>query len=163
MDPNVEFNLMRRLANQATTSSTLPAGAAVESEEAVLSRHRILAAIGMAEAAMSRTYAYVNEALAAMDATLAVLHDEAQAAYNVCDNALFLELRKYATQFAQMMNDLTYRLPGLVAVDFMGGVHPLVAAYTIYNDAKKHRGLEQKNRVDANGRFDPLVVGIAPQ
>jgi prophage DNA circulation protein len=163
VDYDNEFRIMKRLANAATTSSILPAGSAVESEEAVLSRHRVLAAIGMAEAAMSRTYGYVNEALTSMDAVLAVLDDEAQAAYNVCDNALFLELRKYATQFSQMMNDLAYRLPGLVVVDFMGGIHPLVAAYAIYNDAKKHRGLELKNKVDANGRFDPLVIGIAPQ
>jgi prophage DNA circulation protein len=161
-DPDTEFRIMRRLANAATASSTLPTGAAVESEEAVLSRHRILAAIGMADAAMSRTYAYVNQALAAQDAVLGVLTDEAQAAYNACDNALFLEIRNYATQFAQMMNDLAYRLPGLVAVDFSGGVHPLVAAYTIYNDATRHRELEARNMVDANGRFNPLVVGVAP-
>jgi prophage DNA circulation protein len=161
-DAATEFNIMRKLANAATSSSTLPAGAAVESEEAVLSRHRILAAIGMAEAAMSRKYAYVNEALLAMESVLAVLADEAQAAYDSCDNALFLELRNYGTQFAQMMNDLAYRLPGLVAVDFMGGVHPLVAAYTIYKDATRHRELETRNKVDANGRFNPIVIGIAP-
>jgi prophage DNA circulation protein len=161
-DPVTEFNIMKRLANAATTSSTLPAGSATESEEAVLSRHRVLAGIGMAEAAMSRTYAYVDEALSSMDAVLAVFADEAQAAYNACDNALFLEIRNYATQFAEMMNNLAYRLPGLVAVNFMGGVHPLVAAYTIYNDATRHRQLEQRNKVDANGRFNPLVFGIAP-
>jgi len=161
-NPDDIFRIMRRLANAATASSALPAGAAVESEEAVLSRHRVLAAIGMAEAAMSRTYAYVDQALAALDATLAVLSDEAQAAYNACDNALFLEIRSYAVQFTQMMNDLAYRLPGLVLVDFSGGVHPLVAAYTIYNDATRHRELEARNKVDANGRFNPLVVGIAP-
>ena len=139
------------------------AGAAVESEEAVLSRQRILAAIGMAEAAMARKYGYVDEALGAMDQVLVVLTDEARAAYAACDNALFLEIRNYAIQFAKMMNTLAYRLPGLVMVDFMGGVHPLVAAYAIYNDAKRHRDLEQRNIVDANGRFRPLVVGVAPQ
>ncbi|MEY9235406.1 prophage DNA circulation protein [Bradyrhizobium japonicum] len=164
-DPDTEFRIMKRLANAAATtssSSMLPAGAATESEEAVLSRHRVLAAIGMAEAAMARTYAYVDEALASMDAVLAVLSDEARAAYNVCDNALFLELRNYANQFAEMMNNLAYRLPGLVAVDFMGGVHPLVASYVIYNNATRHRDLEQRNRIDANGRFNPLVFGVAP-
>jgi prophage DNA circulation protein len=157
-----EFQIMRRLANQASGSSDLPAGAAVESEEAVLSRHRVLAAIGMAEAAMARIYSYIDEALAAMDAVLAVLDDEAQVAYANCDNALFLELRKYATQFNQMMNDLAYRLPGLVMVDFVGGVHPLVAAYAIYNDATRHRDLEARNIVDANGRMRPPVTGVAP-
>jgi prophage DNA circulation protein len=161
-DPVNEFRVMKRLANAATGSSVLPPGVATESEEAVLSRHRVLAAIGMAEAAMARTYGYIDEALASMDAVLAVLEDEAKAAYEDCDNALFLELRNYAVQFNKMMNDLAYRLPGLIIVDFMGGVHPLVAAYAIYNDAKRHRDLEARNKVDANGRFAPIVVGIAP-
>lgn len=162
VDPAKAFTVMKKLANAATTSSDLPEGIAVESEEAVLSRHRILAATGMAEAAMGKKYAYIDEALQAMDAVLAVLEDEAQVAYKNCDNTLFLELRKYATEFGKMMNDLAYRLPGLVAVNFMGGVHPLVAAYAIYKDAKRHRELEQRNIVDANGRFQPVVVGVAP-
>ncbi|MGY3615659.1 DNA circularization N-terminal domain-containing protein [Bradyrhizobium sp. USDA 10063] len=161
-DPATKFRTMKRLANAASHISTLPAGVAEESEEAVLSRHRVLAAIGMAEAAMAQKYGYVDEALAAMDAVLAVLEDEAQVAYDNCDNPLFLELRKYATEFNKMMNDLAYRLPSLVAVDFMGGVHPLVAAYAIYKDAKRHRELELRNKVDANGRFSPIVVGVAP-
>lgn len=161
-DPRARFTSMRKLANAGTGASVLPPGTAVLSEEAVLSRHRILAAIGMAEAAMAVKYAYLDEALRAMDTVLAVLQDEAKSAYDNCDNGLFLELRKYATEFAQMMNDLAYRLPGLVAVDFMGGVHPLVASYAIYKDAKRHRELEQRNIVDANGRFAPLVVGVAP-
>jgi prophage DNA circulation protein len=162
VDPVTAFNTMRRLANAATSVKRLPSGPATDSVEAVLARHRILAAVGMAEAAMARKYAYVGEALQAMDTVLAVLEDEAQVAYDNCDNALFLEIRNYATQFNKMMNDLAYRLPGLVAVDFSGGVHPLVAAYTIYNDAKRHRELEPRNIIDANGRFGPIVVGIAP-
>ena len=160
--PDNEFRIMRQLANAATSASKLPAGTAAESEQAVLSRHRILAAIGMAEAAMARKYTYVGEALSAMDTTLSVLHDEEKAAYDNCDNPLFLEIRNYSVQFEQMMNDLAYRLPGLVAVDFMGGVHPLVAAYAVYNDATRHRDLEQRNKIDANGRFYSVVVGVAP-
>ena len=34
------------------------------------------------------------------------------------DNALFLELEKYNISFRKMMNDLAYRLPGLVMVNF---------------------------------------------
>ena len=162
-DADKKFKLMKQLANVASKTSTLPAGAAVESEEAVLSRQRVLAAIGMAQAAMARRYGYVDQALAAMDQVLVVLNDEARAAYASCDNPLFLEIRKYATQFSQMMNTLVYRLPGLVVVDFMGGISLLVAAYAIYNDAKRHRDLEQRNLVDADGRFNPLVAGVAPQ
>lgn len=162
-DPDQKFNTFRRLANDAATTSNLPdTGGASESEEAMLSRHRILSAIGMAEAAMGRKYSFVDQALQSKDSVLAVLEDEARAAYDNCDNPLFLEIRKYATEFSKMMHDLAYRLPGLVVVDFSGGVHPLVAAYTIYNDAKRHRDLETRNRIDANGRFGPIVSGIAP-
>jgi prophage DNA circulation protein len=161
-DADKEFRLMKKLANVAGKTSALPEGVAVKSEEAVFSRQRVLAAIGMAQAAMARKYAYTDQALTAMDQVLVVLNDEAHAAYAACDNTLFLELRKYATQFEQMMNDLAYRLPGLIIVDFMGGVHPLVASYAIYKDAKRHRELEQRNILDANGRMKPLVAGIAP-
>jgi hypothetical protein len=161
-DPDVKYKAFRKLANVATVPTTLPSGVARESEEAVLSRHRVLAAIGMAEAAMGRKYGYLSEGLMAMDQVLAVLRDEEKAAYDVCDNALFLELRKYSVEFAKMMNDLSYRLPGLVRVNFSGGVHPLVAAYAIYSDAKRHRELEEHNVIDANGRFGPIVVGVTP-
>ena len=161
-DPKAKFDIFRKLANAATTSSRLPAGYAVESEEAVISRHRILSAINMAEAAMGRKYATIDESLAAMDTVVAVFDDEAKAAYANCDNALFMEIKSYTTQFSKMMHDLSYRLPGMVRVNFSGGVHPLVASYVIYKDAKRHRELEERNIVDANGRFGPLVVGITP-
>lgn len=163
MDSAAKFSTFRRLANVATTgTANLPAGYAVLSEEAVVSRHRIQSAIGMAEAAMGRKYATVDECLTDMNTVLAVLDDEARAAYTECDNKLFIEIKKYAVEFGKMMHDLSYRLPTKIIVNFSGGVHPLVAAYTIYRDSKRHRELEQRNVVDANGRFGSLVSGIAP-
>jgi hypothetical protein len=160
--PDSRFKRFRNLANAATSSNKLPGGVAVETEEAALSRHRILAAIGMAEAAMGKKYNTIHEALATMDLVLVVLDDEAQATYAECDNKLFLEIKKYSVEFSKMMNDLAYRLPGVVRINFSGGVHPLVAAYAIYKNAKRHRELEERNIVDANGRFGPLVVGVSP-
>lgn len=163
VDQETKFRLMRGLANVAAVSSTLPeSGGAAHAEEAAISRHRVLAGIGMAEAAMGRKYSYVDQALQAKDMVLEILNGEAQVAYDNCDNELFLELRKYMIDFSKMMHDLAYRLPGLVIVNFAGGVHPLVAAYVIYNDAKRHRDLELRNRIDANGRFMGPVSGIAP-
>src|SRR5262245_29407463 len=159
---DVKFNAFRRLANVASFSSKLSKDRAARSEEAVLGRQRILAAIGMAEAAMARKYSFLDQSLAAMDIVMAVFDDEAKAAYDDCNNDLFLEIRKYQTEFSKMMHDLAYRLPGLIQVDFAGGVHPLVAAYAIYNDAKRHRDLEPRNIVDANGRIGPVVTGVAP-
>jgi hypothetical protein len=73
-----------------------------------------------------------------------------------------MELKKYAVEFSKMMNDLSYRLPGRVLVNFSGGVHPLVAAYVIYGDAKRHQELEVRNIIDANGRIGPVVSGVSP-
>jgi hypothetical protein len=162
-DPDIRWRTFRTLANQAATSSTLPAsGGAAAVENSLFSRFRILTGVAMSEAAMARTYPHISAALDAMDTTTAVLEDEAKSAYNVCDNGLYLEIQKYIITFQEMMHNLAYRLPGLILVDFQGGVHPLVAAYTIYKDAKRHRDLESKNVIDANGRFARFVRGVAP-
>jgi prophage DNA circulation protein len=163
VDPFEKFNIMRRLANAATSApGNLPAGDAVLSAEAVISRQRLLAAVGMAESAMGRKYVTIDECQTAMKTVMAVFEDEAKAAYAACDNKLYMEITNYSVQFSKMMNDLSYRLPGVIRVNFSGGVHPLVAAYTIYKDAKRHRDLEERNIVDANGRFGPIVYGVSP-
>jgi len=162
VDPDEKFKVFRRLVNSATITPNLPVGYATDSDEAVVSRHRLLSVVGMAEAAMGRKYKTIDECLAAMDAVMTVFEDEAKLAYNECDNQLFLEIKKYATEFNKMMHDLSYRLPNKIVVNFSGGVHPLVASYVIYKDAKRHRELEERNIIDANGRFDMIVSGIAP-
>jgi len=162
-DTETEWRVLRRLTNIAAVESTLPAsGGAAAAENALYSRFRVLTGVALAETAMARKYQNVQSALAAIDTVSAVLEDEARSAYNICDNALYLELQKYIVSFKEMMYNLAYRLPGLITVDFQGGVHPLVAAYVIYNDAKRHRDLEPRNVIDANGRFGRLVRGVSP-
>jgi hypothetical protein len=159
-DAHRKYKLYRLLVNFAAFSS--PEGPAFTSGEAAISRHRLLGAIGMAEAAMARRYRHLDEALETKDTVLAVFKHEEEAAFANCENALYLEIVKYSVEFDKMMYDLAYRLPGLVLVNFAGGVHPLVAGYVIYKDAKRHRELEERNVVDANGRFAPLVAGVVP-
>lgn len=162
-DLETEWRVLRRLTNEAAKESTLPpSGGAAAVENSLYSRFRILTGVALSETAMSRKYPNVQTAITAMDTVSAVLEDEAKSAYNLCDNLLYLELTKYIINFRKMMNDLAYRLPGLITVDFQGGVHPLVAAYVIYNDAKRHRDLEPRNIIDANGRFGRIVRGVAP-
>lgn len=162
-DPDKKWQVLRQLTNVAAKESNLPStGGAAAIENSVYSRFRVLTGVALAETAMARKYPNVQAAIAAMDITSAVLEDEAKSAYNICDNELYLELTKYIVNFKSMMNDLAYRLPGLITVDFQGGVHPLVAAYVIYNDAKRHRDLEPRNIIDANGRFNRFVRGVAP-
>jgi prophage DNA circulation protein len=161
-DPVKKFGMYRKLANTATASAHMPAGPAHDSEQAVLTRQRILSAIGMAEAAMGRKYSNIDEGLAAMETVLAVFDDEARIAYDTCDNSLFMEIKKYATQFEAMMYDLSYRAPAKLLVNFSGGVHPLVAAYAVYKDARRHRELEPRNIIDANGRFGAVISALSP-
>lgn len=161
--PDSRFATFRGLANAAQVSTGWPVtGSATGTDEAIVSHHRIMSVIGMAEAAMGRKYPTIEECLMAREAVMKVLEDEAKVAYADCDNALYLEITKYAVQFSKMMYDLSYRLPGHVIVNFSGSVHPLVAAYAIYNDAKRHRELEERNVISANGQFNMLVVGVAP-
>jgi DNA circularisation protein N-terminus len=160
--PAKRFTLFRTLANTAQITPNMPAGVAEESDEAIVNRFRLLSGVGMAEAAMGRKYKSVDEALHAMDIVAAVFADEAKIAYDECDNKLFIEIRNYSVEFVKMMYDLSYRLPPKLLINFGGGVHPLIAAYAVYNDAKRHRELEERNMVDANGRFGPIVSAISP-
>jgi prophage DNA circulation protein len=161
-DVTYKVRAFKQLANAAATPSTnLPAGVAEDSEEAVLSRTRFLAAIGLASTAMAAPYENVTQVLKAMKDVNVLLQDEAKAAYDICDNVLFLELRTYMINFTKMMYDRAYRLPPLVALDFMGSVYPLKAAYAMYGDAKRHRELERRNVLGtADARFFGVVVGV---
>jgi len=154
-------NAFRRIANAAVGSSDLPVGIATESEEAVLSRTRVVAVIGMAETAMAQTYDHVDAALRALDSLVSIFQDEMKAAYNICDNGLFLALREYSINVSRMMYDRAYRLPSSIAFDFGGSVYPLIAAYVVHSDAKRHREFERRNvLVTADGRFNSVVVAI---
>jgi len=121
VDTETQWRVLRRLANVAARESNLPSEAAVV-ENSLYSRFRVLTGVALAETAMARKYSNVQAALSASNSASAVLEDEARSAYNICDNALYLELQKYIVQFKTMMNDLAYRLPGLITVDFGGGV-----------------------------------------
>jgi len=162
-DPETRWRVLRRLTNKGAVTSTLPVtGGASAIENSLYSRFRILTGVALAETAMSRRYPTVQATKAAMEIVSAVLEDETKAAYTICDNELYLELRKYIVNFERMMNDLAYRLPGLITVNFQGGVHPLVAAYVIYGDAKRHRDIEPRNIIDANGRMNRFVRAVSP-
>ena len=73
-DPEEEWRIFRKLANQAAVTSTLPvSGGAAAVENSLYSRFRVLTGVAMAEAAMARKYPYVQAALSAMEVTSAVL------------------------------------------------------------------------------------------
>lgn len=153
-----KFNALRRIANGAAASSGL-AGVARASQEAVFTLSRTVAGIYLGQAAIDQRFTNVDEALRYLDTAVTVLSGEAQLAYQRCDNELFIELRRYITSLQSQAYARAYTLPGIVRYDFLGGVHPLVAAYHIYGDAKRSRELELGNLIGPSGRFDDAVVG----
>jgi hypothetical protein len=87
-----------------------------------------------------------------------LIEQEMTYARGICDNALFLALSQFRSEAAAALAEFAYNSPGLVTYNFNGGVHPLVAAYSVFGDAKRHRELELLNVVRSSGRFDSNVL-----
>ena len=82
-DPEEEWRVLRRLANQAAVDSKLlVAGGAAAAENALYSRFRVLTGVAMAETAMARKYPTVQAATAAMDTVAAIPEKMKQTVYN---------------------------------------------------------------------------------
>jgi prophage DNA circulation protein len=151
------FTIMRRIANSVAVPVTLT-GAAGRAQNAVIRHTRVLAAMQMAQAAVSIKYATNAEAFDALDRITALLTNEAEIAQGECANELFMELRTYANDTQTNLYNVAYNLPATRSFDFHGSVHPLVAAYSIYNDAKRHRELEDSNILTHVGKIGSDVI-----
>lgn len=152
-----KFNTFRSFANWAAKPITLP-GLAGESEDAVYSHVRIQSAAYMAQGAVEINYARISEAMTHLDSVISILDEEIINARDRCDNELYIELENFKVQVQTMLYRKTYNLPKLVEYNFNSGIHPLVAAYSLYGNSKRHRELELRNIIDANGRIGPYVV-----
>lgn len=152
-----KFSTFKSFANWAAQPVTLP-GAAGDAEDSVYSHIRIQSAAYMAQGTIETDYTRMNDAISNLDAITSILEDEAINARDRCDNELYLEIENFKTEIQSILYRKTYNLPKLLEYNFNGGVHPLVAAYALYGNAKRHRELELRNIVDANGRIGPFVV-----
>ncbi|UPT53294.1 putative tail biosynthetic protein [Synechococcus phage Ssp-JY38] len=155
-----QYQAFRELANWAATPVALP-GAAGESVDAVLSTMRTIAAAYMAEAATEIPPATMTEAFMRLDAITTILEGEEEVAYARCDNPLFLAIREFKVQVQTLLYAQAYNSPRLIEYNFNGAVHPLVAAYAIFGDAKRHRELERSNIIGDQGRFTTAVLGAS--
>lgn len=162
MSDRAKFQAFRDMANWAAQPVALPSYAG-EAQDAVFTDVRLLASAYMAQAMAETQYRTVGEALTQLDAVVSILDDEERAARDRCDNALHLEIVKFRTNLQTFIYNKTYNLPRIEEFNFRGGVHPLVAAYSIYNDAKRHRDLEGRNVIDMTGRFQPVVIAPVQQ
>lgn len=152
-----KFRVFRNIANGAARTSTFQSPAA-DAENAVYSDVRVIAAAYMAEGALEEQNVRTGEVFEQLDVIDALLTQEMQYARAICDNYLYVQLAEFRTQAIAQLFSKAYDSPGLVEYNFSGNVHPLVAAYAIYGDAKQHRELEALNIVSSTGRIGPGVV-----
>ena len=156
-DAKPKYDAMRRIVNFNSKANAT----GTESEDAIYTLARISAGVGMAQGATEVTYARMDQVFTAIDTVDAVLIEESVAARTRCANMLFAELEKFRVEFKKNLYYLAYTLPPLIEFNFYHGVHSLVAAYSIFNDAKRHRELEMGNMMDGTGRIGPVVVAAS--
>ena len=155
-----KFNTFRSLANTAALQSTYAAPAAT-AENAVYSLVRVIAGAFMSEGTLESENVNTGTIFEEYDAVDAVLQGEQDYAYSDCqDNLLYVAINDYRINALAQIANKAYNSPGVVEYDFGGAVHPVVAAYSIYNDAKRHRELEQLNAITSAGRFSSHVFAL---
>jgi hypothetical protein len=152
-----KFRAMRRIANKAAAQSTFMEPAATV-ENAIYSNVRVICAAYMTEGVLESTGQRTSDIFAQLDVIDAILVQEMAYARAICDNALYIALAEFRSSASAKLYDFAYNAPGLVSYNFGGGVHPVVAAYSIFKDAKRHRELEKINNVNSSGRFNPVVL-----
>lgn len=154
-----KFATFRALANRAARTSVFSEPAAGV-ENAVYSHARVCAACYMAEGALEEQNVRTGEVFGQIDVIDAILSQEAEYARGICDNHLYAAITKFRDDAMANLYQKAYDSPGLVEYNFNGSVHPLVAAYSIYGDAKKHRELEMLNVISNSGMMGPSVAGV---
>lgn len=146
-----------RLANRNAKSSPLTGDDRV-SQNAIYGTMRILSAAYMAQGALERTDANAQDTFRALGQITAVLGTEIDAARVACDNNLYLELRNFYVATQTALLNRVYTLPALVIYNFRKPVHALVAAYEIYNDARRAGEITKQNQGSAPWGVGPQVI-----
>ncbi|MGL5737041.1 MAG: hypothetical protein ACRCYS_19425, partial [Beijerinckiaceae bacterium] len=154
-----KFRAFRRLANGAALGSSFR-GVAGLAENATFALMRSLAATYMAEGVMEQNTATSTDIFAQIDSIAALIEGEMTYAREICDNELFLALSQFRSDALAQLYSKAYNSPGIARYNFGGRVHPLVAAYSVFGDAKRHRELETMNVVWASGRLGPDVYSV---
>lgn len=146
-----------KLANENAVVSSL-AGQDGISENSVYSAMRILSVGYMTRAALEGSSINASDAYTRYQQISAILESELTIARQICDNVLYLELRKFYTEAQTALLSSIYSLPALVVYNFRGGTHTLIAAYEIYGDAKRVTEIQLQNSGHAPWMVGPRVV-----
>lgn len=156
-DAQQKFDSFKRIANESAKVSSLDfEGATVEN--AVFAASRLFAVMNMVRALMETPVKTIDLALRQYDQAVEIINQELDAAKLMCENDLFIELRKFESETKASLLYRAYKLPALVAYDFGGPVHSLVAAYEIYADATRFSAIEQHNPNRFPFANGPIVI-----
>lgn len=155
---STKFETFRKLANNAAMSSTFNAPASL-AENSVYNMVRVISAAYMAQGILEADEFRTGQIFEQQDIVDAVLTDEMNYAWTSNQNNLYSALSQFRTSSKAQIAEKAYNAPGLVAYDFGGSVHPLVAAYSIHGDAKRHREIEEIGSVNRFGRLGPTILG----
>lgn len=151
-----KYEAFRGLANTAARMSMFNNPAA-DVENSIYMLMRTVAGAYMAEGALESDNVNTGTVFAQYDAVEAVLQGEQDLASANCENLLFAAINDFRINALSQLAAKAYTAPGVVQYSFGGAVHPLVAAYAVYGDAKRHRDLEQINVLSSAGRFGANV------
>lgn len=156
-DAGDAYRAFLRIANYNAKTSRLR-GQDGLSQDSVYGTVRTMAAAYMARSALQQTGLNAQAAFAEYEQITAVLEQEIEGARSRCDNNLYLELRNFYTGVQKALLNRIYTLPALVIYNFQKPVHSLVAAYEIYNDAKRAPEIANQNPGSTPWGVGPRVV-----
>lgn len=152
-----KFDVFRVLANGASLTSSFQ-NPAKDIENAIYSNVRIIAAAYMAQGLLEASELRTGDIFTMLDIIESLLSQEIAIARSVCSNYLYLALTQFRNETIAVLYSKAYNAPSLVSYDFSSRVHPVVAAYSIYNDSKRHRDLEALNIISNSGRIGSPVI-----
>lgn len=152
-----KYDAFKSIANANALVSSLPDESG-KAQNALYAAARIFAAGQMVRAATETTVTTVAAALVQYDAIIDIINEELLAAKIGCEHDLFIELRNMVINAQAVLLDRAYNLPALIEYDFNAGVHSLVAAYEILNDAKRAREIEANNPHMLPFNMGPVIV-----
>lgn len=151
------YDAMRRMANWSAKLSDLE-GEAASSQNAVYGLVRAISAGYMARISFELPVRTLGEALDQADRISGMLEQEMLLARSQCQIESYNALRDYEIKVKSALMNRAYNLPALVQYNFASSVPSLVAAYEIYNDAKRFGEIELRNPGGLPYMVGPLVV-----
>lgn len=139
-----KFAIFRQLANDFGKVSNLT-NVAERSENAIYSSMRIATGAYLAQASLEFAPERLDEALEQYDIVRTVLEDEITNSVMCDDFMTHIELRRNLSDIKKALLNRAYNLPATIIYNFSSGVHVLVAAYEIYDNAKFYQDLLNRN------------------